>query len=419
IFSEYDKKNMFNANEKVEQEEKQYLAMINGKREFGIQGPMLTELCYGNMEVRKRMVQHVANYAEVHPEVDMLHFWLSDKMNVHCECELCCDTRPSDFYVMLLNGMDEEFTRRGLKTRIVFLIYTDLLWFPEKESIKNPDRFVMMFAPIARKYSKPYDYNGDDSLLPQFIRNQNTQPSEIGGYIASLRGWKKHFRGEAFAFDYHMTRHHYYDQGYYGFTKVLTEDIRRLPSLGLSGFVSCQILRSYFPTGFPVYLHARLLWNPKEDTGSLASGYFDASFGTDGGLCLEYMKKLSELFVPDYFYKYNLENCSEADRLAADKLAGIPGLIENFRPVIERNMNCDNKTWAQSWEYLFIHMEIALMLAHALHAKAEGRQEVANAYWIKTVEYIMINESRIQSVFDPSWFCSSFEKPKLFKQQIS
>src|SRR5579863_6871888 len=154
----------------------------------------------------------------------------------------------------------------------------------------------MMLAPHTLTYSEPYPYKGDYKYLPQFVYNKNSEPRKIAGYIAALEDWQKHFQGDAFVFDYHMTNYHYFDPAYYGFTKVIVENIRRLPKLGLGGFVDCQIIRCYFPTTFPLHVFARILWNPQQDTDGIATEYFNTTFGQDGGLCLEYTKKLSELF---------------------------------------------------------------------------------------------------------------------------
>src|SRR5690606_23914190 len=90
----------------------------------------------------------------------------------------------------------------------------------------------------------------------------------------SLRIWQSKFNGDGFVFDYHMTWHHYFDQGYYGLTKVLMEDIRKLPDLDLNGYVACEVLNTYFPTGFPNELMARLLWDSSRDVEELAEHYF-------------------------------------------------------------------------------------------------------------------------------------------------
>ena len=59
--------------------------------------------------------------------MDYLHVWLADTHNNLCECEDCCKTTLSDQYVELLNEIDRRLTQEGLKTRIVFLLYQELL----------------------------------------------------------------------------------------------------------------------------------------------------------------------------------------------------------------------------------------------------------------------------------------------------
>ena len=99
----------------------------------------------------------MVEYCKNHPSVDYLHFWLADEALNQCECEKCAEKRPSDYYVDMLNMLDEKLSLAGIDTKIVFLIYVDLLFAPEKEKIKNPDRFTLMFAPINRWYSEFYD----------------------------------------------------------------------------------------------------------------------------------------------------------------------------------------------------------------------------------------------------------------------
>ena len=44
-----------------------------------------TNLCYSNPEARDLIVGDVVQYARAHPEVDVIHFWLDDGKNNHCE----------------------------------------------------------------------------------------------------------------------------------------------------------------------------------------------------------------------------------------------------------------------------------------------------------------------------------------------
>ncbi|MBO3833291.1 MAG: hypothetical protein FGF51_07950 [Candidatus Brockarchaeota archaeon] len=69
----------------IKDEQKELLALVNGKRELFGGIAVNTELCYSNPRAFNMLVDHVVQYALDHPEVDILHFWLSDGMNNHCE----------------------------------------------------------------------------------------------------------------------------------------------------------------------------------------------------------------------------------------------------------------------------------------------------------------------------------------------
>ena len=78
--------------------------------------------------------------------------------------------RPSDWYITLLNDIDAKLTDAGISTRVVFLLYVDLLWEPQKVRLNNPDRFTLMFAPITRTYSASIASANwfDEEKLPPF-----------------------------------------------------------------------------------------------------------------------------------------------------------------------------------------------------------------------------------------------------------
>ena len=41
---------------------------------------------------------------------------------------------PQDFYVDVLNELDEALSAKGIKTRIVFLSYLELFWTPKRKN---------------------------------------------------------------------------------------------------------------------------------------------------------------------------------------------------------------------------------------------------------------------------------------------
>ncbi|HEY3298629.1 MAG TPA: DUF4838 domain-containing protein [Armatimonadota bacterium] len=389
---------------------KQYLAMVDGERTFWKGAPVDTNLCYGNPKVRRLIIEDIANYSAQHPEVDLLHFWLADGMNNHCECELCRDTRPSDFFVSMLNDLDALLTERNLSTKIVFLIYVDLLWPPVKEKILNPDRFLMMFAPITRTYTNSFAVSGELPEVPAYVRNKLEMPSSVESNVAFLAAWQKMFAGDSFDFDYHLMWEHYNDPGYGEISETLSEDIKGLKDIGLNGFISCQTQRSYLPTGLPMVAMGLTLWNSSLDFESIAADYFKSAFGPDAALCRTYMDKLTELFDPVYMRAEKPTVSAEA----AERLGRVSGVVAEFAPVIERNMTSANACWSQSWTYLKYHGQICVALAKTLEARAKDDKENADSLREELIDLLWKIEPEIHSVMDVWVFIKYWLLPTKF-----
>ena len=93
------------------------------------------------------------------------------------------------------------------------MIYEELLWAPQKEEILNPDRFVMMFAPISRTFKKSYQMPKELPASPAYVRNKITLPVNLEENLSFLSQWQKAFNGECFDYDYPLGRAHYGDMG--------------------------------------------------------------------------------------------------------------------------------------------------------------------------------------------------------------
>lgn len=381
----------------LEPELTQYLAEVNLKRELWQGVPLNTNLCYSNIEVRTLIVRNIISYLREHPEVDLLHFWLADEGNNQCECEACRALLPSDYYVRMLNELDERLMQEGLETKIVFLIYFDLLWPPVVERIKNPGRFILMFAPITRSYSEPFKVTNPIPILPIYQRNALKFPTSVGENIAHLRQWQAIFSGDSFIFDYHLWRVHYSDLGSLKFAKLINQDVKNLRTIGLNGFVSCQVQRVFFPTGLPMYVLGKTLWNDQLEFDALAEDYLEHAFGRDGKRVGQYLATLSELFDPPYIR-------GEKPRInsrAAIEFTGIQRVIDDFRPIIKKNiLNQKLPCQVKSWEFLREHVWFASYLGQVLEKLAVNDQDAAFVQWNELKERLGIAESRIQKVFD-------------------
>jgi hypothetical protein len=389
--------------DEVPETARQYLAEVNGKREYWGGVPLNTNLCYGNPEVRRIIVEEIADYSAEHPEIDYMHFWLADGVNNHCECELCQDSRPADLYVTMLNELDDALTSRGLDTRIVFLIYVDLLWPPEREKIRNQDRFVLMFAPITRTYSESYADLGPLPELPPFTRNKLEFPRSVAMNVAFLRAWQEWFKGDSFDFDYHLTWDHYNDPGYMQVAETINKDMRGLKEIGIDGMVSCQMQRTFFPTGLPMLTMGWTLWDGDLPFEEVVDEYFDAAFGPDADEAREYLETMTRLFDPVYMR----DEANAVSETAAANLARVPEAVDRIRPVIERNLGTENECWAKSWFYLKHSTEICRLLAEAYGARARGDKASAHEAWERTKQYVQAKEMELHPVLDVLFFVNT------------
>ena len=178
---------------------RKYLPLINGERKLWKGIALNTQFCMSSAEARRLVAEYIADYAEIHSNVDYIHVWLGDDHNNHCECEECAKKTVSDWYMMLLNAIDDALRAKKLDTRIVFIEYTETTWAPLTETIKNPDRFTLMLAPISRSYTRTL--TDKEYTLPPFVRNNAQLPVDLDEYMAHYKEWRKVWNGAALCYE--------------------------------------------------------------------------------------------------------------------------------------------------------------------------------------------------------------------------
>ena len=379
-----------------------FFAKVDGKRAIWRGIPLNTNLCYSQSAVRRKMADAVVQRCKEMPELDYVHVWLSDGINNFCECEKCKAMRPADWYVTLLNEIDAKLEKCGLSTKIVFLLYHDLLWEPQQVQLKNPGRFVLMFAPISRTYSTSYADAPyfDEQNLPEFNLNKLTFPKSVGENLAWLRRWQKQEACDGFVFDYHYMWDHFYDPGYYETSKILFRDMQSLHNFGLNGMVSCQNQRVFFPNGLGMTAMAAALWNEKADFDTVAEDYYRAAYGPDWAQVRRYMQDISSAFDPAYIR--NKDKNARVSPENAQKLAQVPQIVQAYGQLVSKNA-ADRKlpeAVRVSWEHLKYHGVYCQKLALAFQMRAEGNMEEAKKQLQEVLKYIRSNEMKLQRVLD-------------------
>ena len=365
-------------------------AEVNGVRALWKGSPANTNLCFHNGDAVDLFASLVVRYAKENPSADYLHVWLADEYNNVCECEGCRETTPSYQYVELLNELDRRLTAEGLSTRIVFLLYQELLWPPIKARLENPERFVLMFAPISRTFESSYDLTGDAVPIPDFHRNHIVLPTNLQENLAFLRGWQKLFHGDSFVYDYPLGRAHYGDFGYVHIARVIGSDIKQLRSMGLDGYISCQELRVSLPNALPNYVMGYTLFDESADTEALIREYFEAAYGSRAGEVLAYLSELSRLSSCDYLNGKGPRVNPEM----ADRMEQIIQVCQDF------SMAAPVGGAGLFWDLLAYHRDYVVALARAIAALARGDRGESGRNWRAFRELIGRKEAEYQPYLD-------------------
>ncbi len=397
----------------VPEETKKAFALVKGKRELYGSSPFFTQLCMSKEWVQDRVVNWLADYLKSKPHIDFLHFWLADSSGNQCECEECVKHHPSDLYVQMLNKLDAKLTEQGNNTKIVFIIYVDTLWPPIVEKLNNPSRFIMTAACGTGAGYSDRRYEGG---IPKWERNRFTLP-EFGLPMALtfIDGWKRAFDGPKFIYEYYMYTAHYADPGYMSFSRQIAKDIKTLSVTGFNGIMSDQTQRSFFPTGLPVSVIGEFLFDTSLDTEAFVDKYMSDSFGEDYMLAKEYLEKISAFFDPEAMKQHT--DITEQDTGAGDvcgkqsinligneKLGDIiaetPTIVDNFAPIVEKNLSITDKCHRESWRMLTFHGEYCKRFSAIFFALSRKDPVKAKMIFDEMIDYLSEVEPEIHPYFD-------------------
>lgn len=398
----------------LREDRRELVAMINGERVLFNGSAVDTSFCYGNPKARRLIIEETVKYAENHPETDTLHFWLADQPNNQCECELCRNTLPSDFYVDMLNELDELLTEKGIKTRIVFLAYLELFWTPERARIKNPDRFMLLYAPIRRPYERPLSAQTEGEPFP-FSRNKWKNPASNFSALHYLNDWKKQFPGECVLFDYHLMWDMYNDITGVETGKLLGQDMAELEKNGMCGMISCQGIRLGIVGALPMYLMSKALWNGRTDPETEIAEYYKAAYGEDAEECRAALDKLRDALNPNI-----LRGVSPVSEEHLEKCGVAKTAIKKAESAVARHMKDEQFFRRVSYLYLGETLRLGEALVDFISLAIRKEEAAAKKCWARVLniigeieglypraldafEFSLVWHRHVLPVFFPNW----------------
>jgi len=386
-------------------EVRKHLALTEGKRGIFHNHAKYTNLCMSNPETRKIVVDYVVNYAKTHSNVDLLCISMADNHHNHCECEECQKARPSDFFVMMLNEMDEALTKEGLNTRLSFSLYVDSYFAPIREKIHNEKRFLMKYCPISRSYSSSIT---EDSVIPEpkpYLRNAWEKPTTTEEAAAHLIDWKKVCSCPSYVYEYHWWVHQYYDPGMLTMARRIYEDVLGLKVLGLQGSVEDGTQRGFFPNGFSFYIYAETLMDRNCNYEEIRNDYFSHIYGEDYAVVIQYLEKISSAFDLSFMEgeKTKDENISlyyDPDRVS--QLQNVHEYTAEIRRQVSLHMTMPNRPQTVSWRLLLDHAEYCDRLSDCMIEKVQGRNALALEMFKRMIEDFGKREIYIERYYDHS-----------------
>ena len=399
-----DKHHIHTEPQSISEEQRNMLAMVNGRRDFFQHNPLNTNLCYSNPRVVQRMTDEILAYCLSHKEVDYLHFWIADGGNNNCECAECVRRRASDHYVRMLNILDEKMSAHHLDTKIVFLIYSGLVWAPETERVNNKDRFVMMFAPFLRDYTTSLEPTLPMKLPPYELNQSAGVVTDNAEHLSYYRDWRTIFDGDSFDFDYHMLVEFVYESTGYNLAKTLYQDIVNFEKLGMNGLICCQNQRVFLPTALGMNVMADALWNRNVSFDEIVDRTLKHQFA-DSWMCVkEHLQMLARYSCTREIHGLGDLFGAEAKEKLRKSMELLNEFIAKAREVVEREQGIVK----QNWECLLFQSELHEAMYRCFYL--EDRTEIRSTYdWI--IQYAEGKRRQFKTEFDYLCFKNSFYCP--------
>ena len=389
-------------------EQKEAIALTKGARQLWGGVALNTNLCMSNPKVRTQMATYIADYAQQATNVDYLHVWLADGSRNHCECEECQKKIPTDYYLMIMNELDDILTARGLDTRIVFICYVDTLFAPEEVTINNPQRFSLLYAPIHRSYCSSVDENAPVPEAQPYVRNAWTNPPDAMAHLALLRKWQEKWPGPTFSYEYHFWRHQYRDPSGLYIARRIYEDIKSLRYMGIDGYVEDGSQRSFFPNGLAIYVYAETLLNRDVEFDALVEDYYSHCYGADWEKALAYMTRIRDVFDYDYMAG---ERSADANRgrfynpEMTAQLETAAELAARGRKMGKEHRKNPTRPQAVSWRLLELNAEYIEGYGKVMVALSKGHPSAAYEHAVDLYRSFGAHEFEIERYYDHCLAC--------------
>lgn len=387
----------------IPEEMRQYLALVDGKRDLYHGVALNTNICMSNPKARQLICKRVLEYAKQAENVHCLKISLADYMKNHCECEECRKMRPSDWYVKLLNEIDETLCAAGLNQRLGFTIYSDTTWEPEHEYFHNPDHFLGNLAAISRSYLASSGVDPQPKELTPYIRNVSGRLDSMDEYLWHANEWRKQAGCMLFAYEYHFWKAQFYCPSPLTFAKRVNEDIISYHKNRYVGVMEDCSQRNFFPNALAFSIYAQTLFDVDMDYDAAVDDYFTHAYGDAKGIVKTFFEKL-ETYMPQKFVDTQHTRPVDVEKYHDKKM--IPSLekaialCDKLDEDLKPYRNMPHRVQTVAVRLLGYFTEYLRGLAQAFILKCGGDDIAAKDYYTKFFDEFGKKERDIEPYYD-------------------
>jgi len=236
------------------QEHPEYFAEVAGKR-------YAENICFSHPETEKLVAEGLADYIRKHPYIEILSIFPADNQT-YCRCEKCRQTDVSTCWFQFYNRVCFRLKKEFPHLKFATLAYQGYRSIPAC-SIENTS--LVEYCPYDRchvhLFQSPDCKFNQDTL--QAIENWKKTKQRLGIYGYEFDVFSKNFR-------------------FIPFFSVLEDGIRTYKNLQLASVITevslspktgPESLVFHYQNRLPLYLYARLLWNPEEKMSALVQDW--------------------------------------------------------------------------------------------------------------------------------------------------
>jgi autotransporter-associated beta strand protein len=283
----------------------EYFPLINGVRSmvYSSQWGGALSFCYTN--AMAIVVSNAVAYYKQNPFIDLLAIFPPDGSQhaVQCQDAICSKLSMSDWYLTLLNNIDQTLRQLPSHPKLMWISYDELGVTPTNVVPYDQGRdFILEWCNQIRDFNAPMN-SSSNLVAAQYLQWDPTLISVCTDWIKKpgnvnlaagyrWQSWSNYLKscqyagGVSFLDYYNLNVSESLDVPLMSYCQtgpwpgnMMQEDFEFYVSQGIDGWQNCTDYYNDSPTPYWNRLSARLMWHPEEDVTAIDRDFYQHLYG--------------------------------------------------------------------------------------------------------------------------------------------